>query len=259
MDILRAIAGQIDNPDLPPVTGVIYFHRITDSRMTGTSRTNFRLMQALCGLQFYQHIVLSTTMWDTIPDETVRKECESRETQLCNSKAHWGDIIGRGSKYIPFKGTRDSGEGMLNHFLTLKDFPHLALKIELNDNSISKRVLVTGAAAIILEEKQRREQQRREELREMEENVKEKLCEDRRQQERFQELEHPDNPHRNTNIIEQDAGYDQTQSQHQTQMVGVQMGNQHHQQQPLMKVEHSFWSRAPHQDSSKRSRHQPRK
>ncbi|KAK3366189.1 P-loop containing nucleoside triphosphate hydrolase protein, partial [Lasiosphaeria ovina] len=66
--------------DLPPVCGVLHFHRITDRRLMGTSRFNLEMLKTITGEGFSDRVAFVTTMWDTIPaDLQPRYEALIRE------------------------------------------------------------------------------------------------------------------------------------------------------------------------------------
>jgi len=48
------------------VTAAIYFHRITDGRLTGSARFNLEIFKQLCGESFYPRVAFVTTMWDVV-------------------------------------------------------------------------------------------------------------------------------------------------------------------------------------------------
>ncbi|RYP67361.1 hypothetical protein DL769_005791 [Monosporascus sp. CRB-8-3] len=178
MEILATIASYLDHAQLPPISGVIYLHRITDKKLTGTSRLNLEILKALCGERFYTHVVLSTTMWGRIPNETVHAECGQRVTELLGSPSHWGDMASKGSKHIRFMGNRDSGMKILHHILSLPHAPPTELELELR---AKKDLQNTKAGGVILEERRRREQLRLDELQAMREEEEERLREEQEQ------------------------------------------------------------------------------
>lgn len=49
-----------------PVSGALYFHRITDKRLHGTSRDILSIFKSICGDKFYPYIAYVTTMWDLV-------------------------------------------------------------------------------------------------------------------------------------------------------------------------------------------------
>jgi len=67
------------------VTGLLYFHRISDHRIAGTALKNLHLFESLCGEEFNK-IVLTTTMWDEVDERT----SYYRENEL---NTYWKAII----------------------------------------------------------------------------------------------------------------------------------------------------------------------
>lgn len=84
-----------------PLAGLLYFYRISDNRMAGSLLRNFRLFERICGKEF-NRIVLVTTMWDQVDEQTGRK----REEELFN--IYWRTSISRGSSVARFQNTRVS-------------------------------------------------------------------------------------------------------------------------------------------------------
>ncbi|KAM7197445.1 P-loop containing nucleoside triphosphate hydrolase protein [Naviculisporaceae sp. PSN 640] len=86
------------------LAGVVYLHRISDPRMSGSAIKSLRLFKALCGAQNYPHIVLATTMWTDIDEERVAGQ--QREQDLSNT--YWADLITGGSQVVQHDGSRES-------------------------------------------------------------------------------------------------------------------------------------------------------
>lgn len=86
------------------LAGLVYLHRISDPRMSGSAIKNLRLFKALCGEQNYPHVVLATTMWTEIEEE--RAIGQQREEELRNT--YWADLVQRGSKVVQHNGARES-------------------------------------------------------------------------------------------------------------------------------------------------------
>lgn len=75
-----------------PLSGIIYLHRINDNKMQGSAQQSLNLLSELCGHDFLKHVVLTTTMWDTIDESVgVRREKDLKE-------AFWSDLIKSGAK-----------------------------------------------------------------------------------------------------------------------------------------------------------------
>ncbi len=81
--------------------GLLYFHRISDNRMDGTSLKNLRFFEELCGTEL-DKVVLTTTMWDDVDEKTGFE----REEQL--RLIYWQSMIARGSSIKRFMGNRGS-------------------------------------------------------------------------------------------------------------------------------------------------------
>ena len=70
--VLQEIISHLKGHDAK-VTGAIYFHKITDKRITGTTKFNLDIFQAICGEAFYPRIACVTTMWNHIrPDKMLQ-------------------------------------------------------------------------------------------------------------------------------------------------------------------------------------------
>ncbi|KAK0653043.1 P-loop containing nucleoside triphosphate hydrolase protein [Cercophora newfieldiana] len=48
------------------ITGAVYFHRITDGRLTGSLRSNLEIFRQICGEDFFPRVAFATTMWDIV-------------------------------------------------------------------------------------------------------------------------------------------------------------------------------------------------
>ena len=84
------------------LSGVLYFHRISDNRMVGRPLRNLRMFEELCGRNAIQNVILTTTMWDEVDEMT---GCY-RENEL-RSK-YWKSMLERNSTTSRFLGTRES-------------------------------------------------------------------------------------------------------------------------------------------------------
>src|SRR6266498_842850 len=88
------------------LTGLLYFHRISDNRMAGTPLKNFHLFEKVCGDDF-DKIVLTTTMWDDVEEEV------GAERELELKTVYWKSMIERGSHVQRFLYTRESASEIL--------------------------------------------------------------------------------------------------------------------------------------------------
>ena len=81
---------------------LLYLHRISDNRMSGSVLKNLRLFSSMCGSTSMPNTILVTTMWSTVKD----KQGKGREEEL--KKTFWDDMIADGCKVMRFDGTKES-------------------------------------------------------------------------------------------------------------------------------------------------------
>jgi len=79
--------------------------------MTGTPLKNLRLFEQLCGKNAFKNVILTTTMWDEVDEETGA----TREEEL--KGIYWKAMIDRHSSTGRFVGTRDSAFRLIAPFL----------------------------------------------------------------------------------------------------------------------------------------------
>ena len=79
--------------------------------MAGTPLKNLREFEELCGKDAFQNIILTTTMWDLVDEETGEK----RERELRTD--YWGPMLDRGSTTSRFLRTRESAFAVIEPLL----------------------------------------------------------------------------------------------------------------------------------------------
>ncbi|KAG6331871.1 hypothetical protein ID866_7214 [Astraeus odoratus] len=89
------------------LSGLLYFHRISDNRMAGTPFKNLRVFQKMCGDEAMSQIVLTTTMWDEV-DEEVGNE---RLAELQGN--YWKSMITAGSTTFRYRNTPESAKELI--------------------------------------------------------------------------------------------------------------------------------------------------
>ena len=196
MNILQAVIQYLTSKPFR-IIAIIYLHRITDTRVTGTTRTNLRMLQALCGEHFYQNVVLATTMWSKASAKAYT-ELENRETELKQSRIFWADMIAKGSTYVRYLDTVESGKEMLSLCLardTSTQVPRLKVFLQLGQQTPLED---TEAGMILTEAIRKREEQQRLELEEEREEMEALRAE---QEEKKAEIEAIDNAMRKEQIL----------------------------------------------------------
>ncbi|KAI0925668.1 hypothetical protein AcW1_008046 [Taiwanofungus camphoratus] len=95
------------------LAGVIYLHRITDTRMGGIAVENFRLFRKVCGDAALENVAIVTNMWEQVSEEVG----ESRERELVNNSNFFKDAIDQGARIFRHYNTPISGKEILQNLL----------------------------------------------------------------------------------------------------------------------------------------------
>lgn len=78
------------------LSGIVYLHNITKTRLQGSAFQNIRMFRRLCGDDALKNVVLATSFWDQV-DSSVG---EDRERELIKSKDFWGPLVSKGSSVV---------------------------------------------------------------------------------------------------------------------------------------------------------------
>ncbi|KAL2851528.1 WD40-repeat-containing domain protein [Aspergillus pseudoustus] len=126
-EVLRELAGWLTSTYSQNVrlTGIIYFHRISNVRMTGSAKRNIFTFRKLCGDNALPNVVLATSMWDDVPHETAVK----REKELIEQPEWWGHMINKGSRTFRHDNTRQSAITLVKEFLQVAE-PTVVLSLQ---------------------------------------------------------------------------------------------------------------------------------
>ncbi|KAL2818458.1 WD40-repeat-containing domain protein [Aspergillus cavernicola] len=126
-EVLRELAGWLTTTYSQNVrlTGIIYFHRISNVRMTGSARRNIFTFRKLCGDSALPNVVLATSMWDDVPHDVATK----REKELVEKPEWWGYMINKGSRTFRHDNTRKSAVNLVKEFLQVAE-PTVVLSLQ---------------------------------------------------------------------------------------------------------------------------------
>lgn len=187
MEILRTITDHCFRSPQQPIDGILYLHRITDLRFSGKDMLRLHLLQALCGPDFYPHITIVSTMWNRIPNDGVKNECDRRLTELLDSPRHWGGLMGslsgKGGNHFAFLGDRESALAVMSH---VREAGHHKISPQIVQELDSGTPLEkTAAAEIIVRERRKREEKMRQNI----EEEKAELEAETREAERLREMQ----------------------------------------------------------------------
>lgn len=147
-------------------------HRITDKRFTGTDRRILDIFNAICGENLAPHIVLCSTMWNTLPKAVAAAEAAVREQDLCESTQFWAPLIDQGAKYMRFTGDEDSGRAIIEHILSHPANRPMGIQTELCNTNCTLQD--TTAGQLIEAEARKGEDRLRQEHQEEEAELRER-------------------------------------------------------------------------------------
>jgi hypothetical protein len=139
-DILKDIAFFLSTIYSKKVklAGIIYLHRITDNRMTGTSNKNLRMLEKICGDSAMSKIVLVTTMWNLLgrpgSDHTLEVG-EQREAMLRDK--FWGNVERKGGSIARHYGDAASGQAIISQLFENERAVALDIQREMIDQGLS--------------------------------------------------------------------------------------------------------------------------
>lgn len=97
---------------------IVYLHRVTDDRMSGSSLKNLNMFKKLCGEEAYRHICLATTMWSNLNGPNLSFDTGvAREKELLSRKDWWGLMSDRGSFVIRHDGSKDCAMKIIDNLI----------------------------------------------------------------------------------------------------------------------------------------------
>jgi hypothetical protein len=91
---------------------IVYFHRITDSRMGGTSSRSLEAFKKFCPESLRDRVVFATTCWDVLGNTGYGQAVE-RERELMKTDKLWGSMLRSKSKVIRLEGSCESARHAL--------------------------------------------------------------------------------------------------------------------------------------------------
>jgi len=105
---------------------ILYLHRISDNRMSGSAMKNLRLFSSICGKDAMPHVVIVSTMWSR-----VRKE-EGIEREEILKREVWDNILGEGFSVKRFEDTYESAWNIVGSSMKVPGAP-LLIQEEMGD------------------------------------------------------------------------------------------------------------------------------
>ncbi|KAH8093904.1 P-loop containing nucleoside triphosphate hydrolase protein [Cristinia sonorae] len=164
------------------LNGVIFLHRISDVRVGGVAKKNFRLFRKLCGDETLRSVVIATNMWSEVAPE----KGEAREHELATNDKFFKPALDKGARMVRHDNTVESAHSLLR---TLMEKETITLAVQREMVNEGKTVAQTSAGLDLQAELNEQMDRHREEIRQMKERMEALLLEkDSRHQEELSEL-----------------------------------------------------------------------
>lgn len=149
------------------LTGVIYLHRISDRRMGGIARENFRLFRKICGASTMRNVFIVTTMWD---DPTVTEQVgQAREQELQTKDIFFQPAIREGARMVRHQNGAESARSIASSLLARRLAEELQMQHELVEER--KSVPDTAAGLDLFERYKQQEARHQQELRQLRDDM----------------------------------------------------------------------------------------
>ncbi|KAF9647085.1 hypothetical protein BDM02DRAFT_2814789 [Thelephora ganbajun] len=145
MDILDSIAQSLAAwcEQGERLGGIIYVHRISDVRFSGTAIKNFKTLLAMCGTKALQNVVIVTNMWGKVTPEVG----VSREQELVSN--FFKPALENGALLLRHNDTTESAHDIIRDVLSKQ---RVTLQIQEEIIYQSKRIGETAAGKGLLRE-----------------------------------------------------------------------------------------------------------
>lgn len=118
---------------------IVYMHRISDNRMSGSVLKNLEMFATLCGEKAMPNVIITTTMWG----EVRRESAERREKEL--KRDFWKGMVADGCRIERFKDSHDSAWHIIGD-LAKKDRAQVLLPREIVDSHLRLNETRAGIA-----------------------------------------------------------------------------------------------------------------
>jgi hypothetical protein len=132
-DVLQTIANEMNELyNLGcRIDGAIYMHPIIDPRMSGAALKSLGIFRRICGEEYFPHIALVSTKWETLKGLDAHVTAESRERDLIDKPEFWANLVHRGSVTFRHDGSVRSAMNIVNDLLRRSEQAPLKLQLEM--------------------------------------------------------------------------------------------------------------------------------
>lgn len=132
-DILDDIATWLEESYSHGVllTGIVLLQPISGNKVYGSESRRTRLFKKICGENAYGNVIIASTMWSELKDETLG---HIRVEERANSNDFWGDMLNNGAELVRHDNSKQSATNIIRKLLTKKKRA-LQMQKELADNN----------------------------------------------------------------------------------------------------------------------------
>jgi len=140
------------------LSGIIYVHRISDVRFTGTAAKSFKTLLAMCGEQALRNVVIVTTMWGKVTEEVGA----AREQELIST--FFKPALDNRARFLRHNDTFESAHEIVR---TILDNQPVTLRIQEEIVDQRKYLSETAAGKELQKEFDKRAKKHLEQLKEL--------------------------------------------------------------------------------------------
>ncbi|KAF8444425.1 hypothetical protein BDZ91DRAFT_687467 [Kalaharituber pfeilii] len=134
------------------ITGILWFHRISDDRMTGSGSLALKTFKELCGDEFMQNVCIVTTFWDSVEKQVADVRLQELRSDF------WNDMITKGANVSEWDGNGASAQQILQLFNEKRPVA-LAIQREMGVEGKSWYETAAGKAMIPIEIRNAKQQE----------------------------------------------------------------------------------------------------
>lgn len=125
------------------LNGIVYLHSIADPRWAGSCAKSTALLQALCGPENYASVVIATTHWSSVSNETGN----ARHEELSKSDNMFAPLSAAGAVICYHSANRSSAIRIVNHLMRR---PKCTLAVQREMDGANKKLSDTHAGRQII-------------------------------------------------------------------------------------------------------------
>ncbi|KAK1252186.1 hypothetical protein MKX08_003373 [Trichoderma sp. CBMAI-0020] len=157
------------------LAGIIYLHRITDTRVSGSSLKNIRILQNICGSDAFDRVVLATTMWSTLDSMEGGHEIGLQRCEELRYPEFWGEMIQKKSIMKEHDGSAASALSIISELIDREGGAVLNIQKQMVDQNLSLNETDAGRylQKDLLEARERHEK----EIAELKKNIAQAIAE----------------------------------------------------------------------------------